>query len=86
MAEARRMKEFSNRLGGWTLEVGSDKMHFFWRHSEFVGPLRFLLFKYDLWSHWLMYSVYSVLLLWGTDSHESSLTYDTQCSFRPVLS
>lgn len=34
MAEARRMKEFSNRLGGWTLEVGSDKMHFFFGDTQ----------------------------------------------------
>ena len=46
----------------------------------------FLFFKYNLLSSWLTYSVYSVLLVLGVDSRDSSLTYNTQCSSQQVPS
>ena len=39
----------------------------------------FIYFKYNLLSSYLTYSVYSVLLASGVDSHDSSLIYNSQC-------
>ena len=42
--------------------------------------------KYNLLSSQLTYGVYRVLLTSGVDSHDSSLTYNTQCSSQQVPS
>ena len=55
-------------------------------NSRYWGEAWWLPPGNNLLSSWLTRSVYSVLLVWGVDSRDSSLPCNTQCSSQQVPS
>ena len=70
----------------WATQVlQKNKVYFiFYIILFYCSKFYLFIFKYNLLSRWLTYTVYSVLLVLGVDSCDSLLTYNTQCSFQQV--